>query len=561
MSERLEEASLFDNTEGANHAPKGLFLSAYENLSIGNNPASNFFNSFMKDDEGDSNGPDDVGYNYKQDLRRQLSVKSVIGLGFGILGVIFGISSSLWIPLIDGANVSVLYGWIIVAFFSICVVLSLSEIISMYPTSGGIYHFSSILSNEKYTLLSSWFTGWFQLIGNWTYTISVVFSGARFILSLFGLRDSNYKENMFFILGTYFIVLGICGIINYRFARYLERINIACVFWTIYTVIAIDFLLILFSKKTNTITDILTKFENRSGWPDPVSFLVSLQGPAFTLSGYGMLFSMTEEVKNPQKNMPKGAISATVISSIVGLIFILPILTILPELTTLLNKNSEVMPIDLIFKFATESYLTSLMLAFLLAGTVFFQAIAALTAASRTTFAFARDNGLPFREYWIEIDSVETDTVPKNALFLSMGVCGIFSLLFLVSLSVYDVFMGVSVITLALANGIPILCLMLNNRQKLRGSTFNLGKSGWVFNSLSVFWVIFLSVILCLPPVLQNFTWKKMNYSSVAIFILLVALTISYSTWGRKSFRGPQPVSQYVELPNIAATSEGMSGR
>ena len=125
--------------------------------------------------EGDSDGGDGGNGNnnildtieqvehfkYKQDLERKLTVTSVIGLGFSLMGVPFGLSSTLWISLMDGANVTILYGWLIVGGFSLCVILSLSEIISKYPTAGGVYHFSSVLSDEKYSNILSWFTGWF----------------------------------------------------------------------------------------------------------------------------------------------------------------------------------------------------------------------------------------------------------------------------------------------------------------------------------------------------------------------------------------------------------------
>ena len=422
-------------------------------------------------------------FKYKQELERKLSVTSVIGLGFGIVGVVFGLSSTIWISLIDGANVTILYGWVITAFFSTCVVLSLSEIVSKYPTSGGVYHFSALLSNEKYSSVCSWFTGWFLIIGNWTYAVSIMFAGSQFILSIFGLKDAYYKEDAFLVLAVYFTLLTFCGFVNFKFAKFIEKINKVCIIWSNSTVLTIDFLLIFFAKKTNSIEEILTRFDNtRSGWPDPLAFMVGLQSPSFTLSGYGMIYSMTDEVKNPERNMPKGTISAILLAGLTGIIFIIPILTILPELTLLLDETPEIMPIDLIFKFATESYLISFLLVLLLVGTVFFQAIAALTTASRTTYAFARDGGLPFKNYWVEVNSIEESIIPKNALFLSMSVCGALSLLSLFSSSAFNAFMGSSVISLALANGIPILCLMLNKRKKIHGAAFRLKGFGWLVN-------------------------------------------------------------------------------
>ncbi|GEQ70890.1 hypothetical protein JCM33374_g4570 [Metschnikowia sp. JCM 33374] len=438
-------------------------------------------------------------FKYKQDLQRKLSVSSIIGLGFTLMGVPFGLSSTLWISLVDGGSVTILYGWLVVGFFSICVVLSLSEIIAKFPTAGGVYHFSAILSNEKYSSISSWFTGWFLLIGNWT----------------------------------------------------------MCILWSIGTVIVIDILLLIFAKKTNSAAHILTNFDNsRSGWPDPLAFIVGMQSSCFTLTGYGMLFSMTDEVKKPEKNMPRGAVSAVSMAVLQGLFFIIPILVILPSLTVLLDSNPEIMPIDLVFKTATESYMVSFLLIVLLIGTVLFQSIGALTTASRSTYVFARDGGLPFKEYWTQIDSVEEYTLPKNALFLSMGVIGIFSFLALISASAFNAFMGASVVSLALANGIPILCLMLNKRRKIKGSAFRLRYFGWIINGISVLWVFISFFILCLPPVIKGLSWRTMNYASVVLVILALIAFIGYKTWGANVFTGPVLDTDYLELHNLEAQAQ-----
>lgn len=491
-------------------------------------------------------------FKYKQDLQRKMTVTSVIGLGFTLMGVPFGISSTLWISLTDGGNVTMLYGWLVVAFFSICVVLSLSEIISKYPTAGGVYHFSAILSNDKYSSISSWMTGWFLLIGNWTYAISIMFAGSQFIVSVFLLKNADYKEDILLVLGVYFIMLTFCGLVNFKFSKHLEKINKMCIYWSIYTVLVIDFLLIFFAKRTNSIKEILTNFDNsRSGWPDAMAFMVGLQSSSFTLTGYGMLFSITDEVKNPERNMPKGAISSILLASVTGLIFILPILTILPQLDLLLDTNPEIMPIDLVFKLATESYIVSFLLVLLLIGTVLFQAIGSLTTASRSTYAFARDGGLPFKNYWVEVDSVDESKVPKNALFLSMTMCGILCMLSLASESAFSAFLGASVISLALANGIPILCLMLNKRRKIKGAAFRLRKFGWIINTLSVFWVVILFVILCLPPVIKHLTWSSMNYAIAVVVGFVSFASVGYRIWGSESFHGPQIDTEYFELNNL----------
>lgn len=498
-------------------------------------------------------------FKYKQVLERKLTVTSIVGLGFTLMGVPFGLSSTLWISLVDGGLVTILYGWLLVGFFSFCVVLSLSEIIAKYPTAGGVYHFSAILSNERYSLISSWFTGWFLLIGNWTYAVSVLFLGSQFILSIFGLKNVYYKQDMLFVLGVYFIMLSVVGVINFKCSRYLEHINKLCIFWSISTVIVVDILLLIFAKHTNSALHIFTHFDNsRSGWPDPLAFMVGMQSSSFTLTGYGMLFSMTDEVKKPEKNMPRGAISSMFMLIVQGLFFIIPVLLILPSLLVLLDSNPEIMPIDLVFKTATESYIVSFLLIILLIGTVLFQAIGALTTASRSTYAFARDGGLPWKDIWTQVDSVEEYTLPKNALFLSMGVIAVFSFIALISPSAFNAFMGASVVSLALANGIPILCLMFNKRRKIKGSAFRLRYCGWIINGISVFWVFLSFFILCMPPVIKDLTWRSMNYASVVLVLLILVALLGYKTWGANVFTGPPLDTDYVELHNMEAQSHAV---
>lgn len=489
-------------------------------------------------------------FRYQQELERKLTVTSVIGLGFTVMGVPFGLSLTLWISLMCGGNVTLLYGWGVVLFFSIMVVLSLSEIISKYPSAGGVYHMSAILLGEKYSRLSSFMTGWLLLIGNWTYAVLVMFAGSQFMLSVLGLRDLTYKENVFLVLLVYMVVLLACGFINYRFYQHLERINKACIYWTIYTVLAIDFMLMFYSRLHNSATEILTDFDNsRSGWPDVMAFIVGLQAGSFTVLGYGMIFSLSDEVKNPEHNMPKGAILAILMATVVGFIFIIPILTIIPDMGQLLDHNSSVMPIDLVFKIATESYIILTLLAVLLIGTVLFQLIGALTTASRTTYALARDGGLPFREMFVSIDNVREYKMPKNALFLLMVVMAAVLLLALLSSLAFSAFLGASVISLALANGIPIFISMLHKRKKVKGLVFRLRYFGWIVNFLAVLWVFALVGILCLPPVIKNLTLSSMNWASAVFVGFVLFATTGWFVWGRNGFLGPElDTDTYYEL-------------
>ncbi|ODV83717.1 hypothetical protein CANARDRAFT_9281 [[Candida] arabinofermentans NRRL YB-2248] len=480
-------------------------------------------------------------FNYKQELKKKFSIASIIGLGFSLMNVPFGIASTLSIGLVCGSSFTILWGWVLFSFFTVMISLSLSEIAARFPSSGGVYHFSSILANEKYSLISSWFTGWFLVLGNWLMFISYAFGGSQFILSIFGLKQSDYKHDDYIVLLTYFGIIALCTLVNLKFQSQLERINKLCIYWTIYTVLVMDFLLMIFSNDFHDLKYILTNFDaSRSGWPDALAFIIGgIQFASLTFNGYGMIVSMSEEVKEPEKTIPKGLIMSVLISALTGLIFIIPILSILPDLNSLLDDNPDIFPIDIVFKLSTKSFLVSFVLVILIAGSLTFATIGSLTTASRTVYAFGRDHGLPFNSLWQQVDTMENEEiVPKNALLLSVGVSCFLGSFSLVSSSAFNAFVGCAVISLNLANGIPILSSILNKRKKIKGSAFKLRKIGYLVNILSCIFIVLTIIVLCFPPS-RYIDIRTMNYAVLVFFLFTFGIAIGYFSWGKKNFQGP----------------------
>ena len=66
-----------------------------------------------------------------------------------------------------------------------------------------------------------------------------------------------------------------------------------------------------------------------------------------TLTGYGMVASMCEEVQNPEREVPKAMVLSVAAAGITGLLYVIPILFVLPEVSLLLEQAQ---PIGLIFK-------------------------------------------------------------------------------------------------------------------------------------------------------------------------------------------------------------------
>ena len=64
-----------------------------------------------------------------------------------------------------------------------CIALSVAELVSAYPTSGGLYFTISRLAPKKYVPNISWFVGWLNLLGQIAGVASSEYGSAQILLA------------------------------------------------------------------------------------------------------------------------------------------------------------------------------------------------------------------------------------------------------------------------------------------------------------------------------------------------------------------------------------------
>jgi len=122
---------------------------------------------------------------------------------------------------------------------SLAIAASLGEICAVYPTAGGVYYWSAMLSTKKWAPLASWITGWLTLVGNWTVTTSINFSGGQLILSAITLWKVDFVPNAYQTVLMFWMVMLVCMLVNIFGSKYLDLINKMCIYWTSASVIII----------------------------------------------------------------------------------------------------------------------------------------------------------------------------------------------------------------------------------------------------------------------------------------------------------------------------------
>src|SRR5919112_352926 len=140
-------------------------------------------------DDADSKRLAELGY--KQDLNRAWSSFSNFAISFTIISVLAGCFTTYFIAWNNGGPIAISWGWPIIVGLILLVAFSMSELVSAYPTAGGIYWWASELGGRGW----GWFTGWFNLIGLIGIVASVDYAAATFLNATLGLYNVDLIAN------------------------------------------------------------------------------------------------------------------------------------------------------------------------------------------------------------------------------------------------------------------------------------------------------------------------------------------------------------------------------
>lgn len=221
---------------------------------------------------------------------------------------------------------------------------------------------------------------------------------------------------------------------------------------------------------------------------------------------------------------------------------------------TSLSIAASGQPIGLVFKIATGSAGGGFGLLFLILGILFFAGVGPLTAASRCTYAFARDGAIPGSRLWQRVD--KRFEITRWGLVLSTVIDCILGCIYFGSTSAFNAFTGVATICLSVSYGIPIFVSLVRGRKAVRHSAFSLGRFGFIIDTATVAWILLAIVLFCMPTAIPV-TPVSINYASVVFMGFALISVIWYTIRGRKAFTGP-PVSADVEPEHDGEVFGGM---
>jgi amino acid transporter len=277
--------------------------------------------------------------------------------------------------------------------------------------------------------------------------------------------------------------------------------------------------------------------QNGTEWPDGVAVLMSFIAIIWTMSGYDAPFHLSEECSNAAVASPRAIVMTAGVGGLAGWALQLVVAYTVIDIPSVLGS-------DLGQPWA--SYLIQVMpqkIALAILGLTIVCAYSmgqgCMVAASRVTFAYARDGCFPM-SWWIKRVNKHTRT-PVNAVWFntSIGIC-LLLLIFGGSVAIGAIF-SVGAIAAYVAFTIPIFIKTFFVGDRFRRGPWHLGKFSKPIGMMACAFILVMMPILCFPAYRgKDNTAQLMNWTIVVYGGPMTCVLIWWFVSARKWFKGPK---------------------
>src|SRR5215204_4641157 len=479
---------------------------------------------------------------YAQELARHMSGFSNFAVSFTIISILSGCLTLYGFGLNTGGPAVIVWGWPVVGLMTLFVGLAMAEVCSSFPTAGGLYYWSAKLA-KKNAAAWSWFTGWFNFLGQVAVTAGIDF-GAAFFLNAFLDLQFGFDARPWHTILLFGLILLLHGALNQFGVRVVARLNDISVWWHVIGVAVIVGVLAFVPDNHQSASFVFTEFVNNTGFQSSLYVaLIGLLLAQYTLTGYDASAHMTEETKDASVAGPRGIVMSVVVSVVAGWILLVGLTFAIQSYDNALAAPDTGVPPAQIFIDAVGETGGKLLLLIAI-GAQLFCGMASVTANSRMIFAFSRDGALPGSAFWHRING-RTRT-PTNAIWLAAGGAFLLGLPYLWNYTAYAAVTSVAVIGLYIAYVLPTF-LRLKAGDRFQRGPWHLGRWSRPIGIIAVTWVAFITVLFMLPQV-SPVTAETFNYTPIAVLAVLGFAGIWWLVSARHWFTGPKVQGSPEEL-------------
>src|SRR6195952_65180 len=496
---------------------------------------------------------------YKQELSRSWSGFQNFAISFTIISILAGCFTTYYQGWNNGGPIAIAIGWAGGSVFILIIPLCMAELVSAYPTAGGIYWWASKLGGPVW----GWFTGWFNLLGLIAILALVDYFAGQFLYTILGLYKLNVlgidlasgNHHLGYTFALFFLILLVHIAINIRGSHLVALFNGISVWWHLLGVAIIVAILIIVPDHHASAKFVFGHQINNSGFSHtmfwwyvlPLGFLLT----QYTITGFDASAHISEETHGAAETAPKGVWRSVAISAVVGYIVLLAITFAASDEKAVTAGGGSVFAV---FTSAMGTGWAEFILLISFFGQMFC-GMSCMTSASRMMYAFSRDGAVPGSRVWSRVHS---NKIPFNAVIAVAVLALILTLPALKGnkdgLTVaFTAVVSIGVIGLYIAYVIPIF-LRLRMGDRFEPGPWNLGRHYKWMGVVSIVEVLLVVVIgFNMPfsssgvPWESDFQWSLFNYPpgvTGGVFLIVGAWWLISA---KNTFKGPRHTATEID--------------
>jgi amino acid transporter len=452
---------------------------------------------------------------YAQELLRRLGGFSAFAIGFSVISVLTGITSTFGDALGAGGPAGLGLGWPIVSAGTVLVAIAMAELASAFPTAGALYHWSAVLGGPAW----GWATAMLNLVGQIAIVAAVDLACAQAMAQMTGLPGRA-------AYGLFAIVLAVHGALNALSVRLVAWLNDASA--TVHVVGVVALAALLFSHRAHGGAWLAeTGHTTRTDGAYGLGFVQSLVLGVWTFTGFDAAAHVSEETHDPARRAPFGIVSSVAVSAVAGFAFVASLVLAIRDLPAAAVASDAAL---LVLRGALGDGLGRVALGLAVVA-MWFAGLSSVTSASRMLFAFARDEGLPLAGLLRRVSpSTRTPLYAIAACVVAPGALVALTTPF--SEKVFLAVAALATVALYASYALPIGLGAAARRAKrwTRMGPWHFGAAGVPIACAAVGWTVFVFAVCTLA-----------NALAMAMFAgVLASLAVLWGAWVRPRFRGPK---------------------
>ncbi|KAF2769456.1 amino acid permease [Teratosphaeria nubilosa] len=496
------------------------------------------------DGEWDPDGQVLAALGYKPEFKREFTLWTTFCVSFAVLGLLPSFATTLYYGMGYAGTAGMTWGWLVAMVGIQAVAASMAELCSSMPTSGGLYYASAVLAPPGWGPFAAWITGWSNWLGQITGAPSVNYGTAAMILASASIQNPDYVPSNYQTFLLTVLIMLIHGVMASFPTRWIASVNSL---GSTFNIIALVIVIILIPAATDRVSRGLSKFNPSSevwgdiypgtDFPKGVGVLMSFIGVIWTMSGYDSPFHLAEECSNANIASPRAIFLTSAVGGVFGWFLQLVVAYTVVDIGDALDSDLGQPFAAYLNQVLPHKAVLAVLSLTIIAG--FAMGQGCMIAASRVTFAYARDGCFPLSRIWKQVNP-RTQT-PVNAVWFNNLLGNLMLLLIFGGSLTIGALFSIGALAAFVAFTTPIFIRVFFVGHRFRPGPWNLGKFSIPIGAVASAFVALMVPILCLPSVTgSDLDPTMMNWTCLVYGGPMLGALIWWFVDARKWFKGPK---------------------